>query len=76
MYNFDSENNFFFNIDHLRGSKIFFQIELFKSTVKVKGDVCEFGVFKGNSLNRLILLRTFTQKKKKFLLLILLKKLI
>ena len=65
MYNFDSENNFFFNIDHLRGSKIFFQIELFKSTVKVKGDVCEFGIFKGNSLNRLILLRDFYAKEKK-----------
>lgn len=65
MYNFESENNFFYNIDHIRASKIFFQLELFKNTLKVNGDICEFGVFKGNSLNRLILLRDFYAKKKK-----------
>ena len=65
MYNFKAENNFFYNIDHSRASKIFFQIELFKNTLKINGDICEFGVFKGNSLNRIILLRDFYVKKKK-----------
>ena len=53
MYKFEAENNFFYNIDHFRGSKIIFQIDIFKSIIDVKGDICEFGIFKGNSLNRL-----------------------
>tara|TARA_B100000787_G_C16060730_1_gene235436 strand:+ start:37 stop:657 length:621 start_codon:yes stop_codon:yes gene_type:complete len=65
MYNFNSENDFFFNINHTRAAKIFFQIEIFKNTLKVNGDICEFGVFKGNSLNRLILLRDFYCNNKK-----------
>ncbi len=65
MYKFEAENNFFYNIDHFRGSKIIFQIDIFKSIIDVKGDICEFGIFKGNSLNRLILLRDFYSKEKK-----------
>ena len=36
MYNFDSENNFFFNIDHLRGSKIFFKLNYLNLQLKLK----------------------------------------
>ena len=57
MYNFEAENKFFQNLDHFRASKIFFQLDIFKETIKIKGDICEFGVFKGNSLNRLIIFR-------------------
>ena len=66
MYKFEAENNFFYNIDHFRGSKIIFQIDIFKSIIDVKGDICEFGIFKGNSLNRLIFLRDFYSKEKIF----------
>ncbi len=65
MYNFEAENRFFQNLDHFRASKIFFQLDLFKETIKIKGDICEFGVFKGNSLNRLIIFRDFYSNKKK-----------
>lgn len=65
MYNFEAENKFFQNLDHFRASKIFFQLDIFKETIKIKGDICEFGVFKGNSLNRLIIFRDFYSPKKK-----------
>ena len=64
-YNFDIENNFFKNINHQRASKIFFQLECFKRILNVKGCICEFGVFKGNSLNRLIIFRDFYSRSKK-----------
>ena len=65
MYNCEIENKFFFNLNHQRASKIFAQIEIFLKSREVKGDIAEFGVFKGNSLNRLILLRDFYAKRKK-----------
>ena len=63
--NLRTENLFFKNLNHQRASKIFYQLDLFKRTLSVKGDICEFGVFKGNSLNRLILFRDFYRQKKK-----------
>ena len=39
MYNFNSENDFFYNINHTRAAKIFFLIEIFKNTLKVNGDI-------------------------------------
>jgi len=65
MYNFENENKFFYYLNHQRASKIFAQIEIFLKTKKIDGDIVEFGVFKGNSLNRLILLRDFYAKNKK-----------
>ena len=63
--NFITENIFFKNLNHQRACKIFYQFELFKRTLSVKGEICEFGVFKGNSLNRLILFRDLFKQKKK-----------
>jgi hypothetical protein len=63
--NFITENIFFKNLNHQRACKIFYQLELFKRTLSVKGEICEFGVFKGNSLNRLILFRDLHKQKKK-----------
>ena len=65
MHSFEVENKFFYNLNHQRASKIFAQIDIFLKSKKVNGDIAEFGVFKGNSLNRLILLRDFYAKKKK-----------
>ena len=64
-YNFELENKFFQQFEINRASKIYFQIELFIKTLHVKGDICEFGVFKANSLTRLILLRDIYVKNKK-----------
>ena len=64
-YDFEIENTFFKNINHHRASKIFFQLECFKKTLNISGDICEFGVFKGNSLNRLIIFRDFYSHLKK-----------
>ena len=63
--NLKTENLFFKNLNQQRASKIFYQLDLFKRTLAVKGDICEFGVFKGNSLNRLILFRNLYKQKKK-----------
>jgi len=65
MHNFEVENVFFKNLNHQRASKIFYQLDLFRRTLSIKGDICEFGVFKGNSLNRLILFRDFYCPNKK-----------
>ncbi len=65
MYNFEIENKFFKNIDELRASKIYSHYELFKKSADIKGDIVEFGVFKGNSLNRLIIFRNFFCRNKK-----------
>ena len=65
MYNFEIENEFFKNINELRASKIYSHYELFKKSAAIKGDIVEFGVFKGNSLNRLIIFRNFFCRNKK-----------
>ena len=64
MYDYEIENKFFYNLTHQRASKIYAQCDIFLRTLKIKGDIAEFGVFKGNSLNRFILLRDFYAKKK------------
>ena len=65
MYNFETENKFFKNIDETRASKIYSHYELFKKSTSIKGDIVEFGIFKGNSLNRLIVFRNFFCRNKK-----------
>lgn len=64
-YNFEIENLFFNHLNTSRASKIFFQFEIFLKTLKINGAIYEFGVFKGNSLTRLILMRNLLCIKKK-----------
>ena len=40
------------------------QLELFKKSIEVKGDIIEFGVYKGNSLIRLISFNKIFNKRK------------
>jgi hypothetical protein len=47
-----------------RLSKLVAQLKIFELTKDVKGDIAEFGVFKGNSLTRLIIFREIFAKKK------------
>ena len=52
-----------------RLSKLIAQLKIFEETKAVNGDIIEFGVFKGNSLSRLIIFREIFSKKKMFTLL-------
>ena len=63
MYNFEAENKFFQNLDHFRASKIFFQLDIFKETIKIKGDICEFGVAQGKTSKLIAYLIRDTEKK-------------
>lgn len=62
---FNLENNFYKLIPFSRIEKFIIQLELFKKSIKVKGDIIEFGVYKGNSLIRLISFNKIFNKKKK-----------
>lgn len=53
----DLENSFYFNANSSRLKKIIAHYEIFKKSINVKGSIIECGVFKGNSLNRLLLFR-------------------
>ena len=57
LNSWDLENKFYFNANPSRLKKIITHYEIFKKTLKVKGSIIECGVFKGNSLNRLLLFR-------------------
>lgn len=52
-YNFKNENQFYRKAERSRFEKFLNHYELLKLTKKIKGDIVEFGVFKGNSLIRL-----------------------
>lgn len=60
----DYENTFFENLTIDRASKHLFQFEIFLKTKNTPGDIIEFGVFKGNSLVRLICFRNLYAPKK------------
>ena len=62
--NLDYENTFFETLTIDRASKHLFQFEIFLKTKNVLGDIIEFGVFKGNSLVRLICYRNLYAPKK------------
>jgi len=62
---FNLENDFYKLIPFSRIEKFIIQLELFKKSIKVKGDIIEFGVYKGNSLIRLISFNKIFNKKKK-----------
>ena len=62
---FNIENNFYKLAPFSRLEKFISQLELFKKSIKVKGDIIEFGVYKGNSLIRLITFNKIYNLRKK-----------
>ena len=62
---FNLENNFYKLIPFSRIEKFIIQLELFKKSIKVRGDIIEFGVYKGSSLIRLISFNKIFNKKGK-----------
>ncbi len=64
---FDYENGFYATADPARFSKFISHLEFFKQTATVRGEVLEFGVFKGNSFFRWVKFRDLlehTQSRK------------
>lgn len=59
------ENGYFLTSDPQRYLKTFFHNELFSLSKNVRGDIFEFGVFKGNSLIRFATLSAYFTPKKK-----------
>ena len=62
---FQYENAFYKYSPFSRLEKLILQLEVFKKTSKTKGEIIEFGVFKGNSLIRLISFNKIYSKYKK-----------
>ena len=52
----------FCTVDRL--SKLIAQLKIFETTKNISGDIVEFGVFKGNSLSRLIIFKEIFCRKK------------
>mgnify|MGYP001342933945 CR=1 FL=1 len=63
----DYENGFYLTSDKSRLQKIITHYEIFKKTRKVRGDIIEFGVFKGNSLIRFATYRDIFKSNKKII---------
>ena len=61
---FRIENFYFQNCATSRIEKMILQYEIFKLASKVKGDIAEFGVFKGISLLRLAIFKKMLCKNK------------
>ena len=61
----DHENNFHLASDPSRLKKIINHYEIFKLSKDVKGDILEFGVFKGNSLIRFLTYNSLISNSKK-----------
>jgi len=59
------ENGFYLTSDASRIGKTLSQFEIFKEILNVKGDIFEFGVFKGASLMRLASFRKLLKLEKK-----------
>jgi hypothetical protein len=59
------ENLYYQSCTTDRLSKLIAQLKIFEDTKAVYGDIIEFGVFKGNSLSRLIIFKEIFSKKKK-----------
>jgi hypothetical protein len=65
--NFEYENGFYATANASRFSKFITHLEFFKQTSNVRGEIVEFGIFKGNSFFRWIKFRdlleqTFSRK--------------
>lgn len=63
---FSYENLFYLTCSQTRISKLIAQFLVFNQSIKVKGSCLEFGVFKGNSLFRLLNFKKILRIKKYF----------
>lgn len=64
--NWSAENNFYWTCHQSRIEKFIAQYKIFEKSSKIKGDIVEFGVFKGISLIRFLSFRNmFKQNSKK-----------
>ncbi|HEU4496909.1 MAG TPA: TylF/MycF/NovP-related O-methyltransferase [Flavobacterium sp.] len=59
---FEYENGFYATADVSRFSKFVTHLELFKQTSEVRGEIVEFGIFKGNSFFRWIKFRDLLEQ--------------
>jgi hypothetical protein len=59
---FDYENGFYATADPSRFSKFITHLEFFKKTSTVRGEILEFGIFKGNSFFRWIKFRDLLEQ--------------
>ena len=59
---FEYENGFYATADASRFSKIITHLEFFKQTSTVRGEILEFGIFKGNSFFRWIKFRDLLEQ--------------
>lgn len=59
---FEYENGFYATADPSRFSKFITHLEFFKQTSDVRGEIVEFGIFKGNSLFRWIKFRDLLEQ--------------
>lgn len=59
---FDYENGFYATADPSRFSKFISHLEFFKRTSEIRGEIVEFGIFKGNSFFRWIKFRDLLEQ--------------
>ena len=59
---FEYENGFYATADPSRFSKFITHLEFFKQTATVRGEIVEFGIFKGNSFFRWIKFRELLEQ--------------
>ncbi|MFC0605118.1 TylF/MycF/NovP-related O-methyltransferase [Winogradskyella pulchriflava] len=59
---FEYENGFYATADPSRFSKFISHLEFFKRTSKIRGEIVEFGIFKGNSFFRWIKFRDLLEQ--------------
>ncbi|APY07542.1 hypothetical protein BWZ20_04185 [Winogradskyella sp. J14-2] len=59
---FDYENGFYATADPSRFSKFITHLEFFKRTSDIRGEIVEFGIFKGNSFFRWIKFRDLLEQ--------------
>jgi len=59
---FEYENGFYATADPARFSKFISHLEFFKQTATVRGEIVEFGIFKGNSFFRWIKFRDLLEQ--------------
>lgn len=59
---FEYENGFYATADPSRFSKFISHLEFFKQTATVRGEIVEFGIFKGNSFFRWIKFRDLLEQ--------------
>lgn len=59
---FDYENGFYATADPSRFSKFISHLEFFKRTSNIRGEIVEFGIFKGNSFFRWIKFRDLLEQ--------------